>query len=177
MNETDTRAELIEPQLKASGWGIGEARIQREYYINAGEIKAGGIRDKQLKADYVLTYRNRKLAVIEAKSDELEVGEGVAQAKSYATKLKLDFTYAANGREIYEIVLKTGIENEQLVSRFPTPDELWERTFGEVNEWQARFNAVPFENVYADAQQRYYQEIAVNRVMEAIADNMNRPGF
>ena len=174
MNETDTRAELIEPQLKASGWGVGEARIQREYYINAGEIKAGGIRDKQLKADYVLTYRNRKLAVIEAKSNALEVGEGVAQAKSYATKLKLDYTYAANGREIYEIVLKVGFENEHIVSRFPTPDELWERTFGEVNEWQARFNAVPFENVYADSQQRYYQEIAVNRVMEAIAGNKNR---
>jgi len=174
MNETDTRAELIEPQLKASGWGIGEARILREYYINAGEIKVGGIRDKQLKADFVLVYQNRKLAVIEAKSDELEVGEGVAQAKSYATKLRLDYTYAANGREIYEIVLKAGFENEQLIRRFPTPDELWERTFGEVNEWQAKFNAVPFENVYADSQQRYYQEIAVNRVMEAIADNKNR---
>ena len=84
MNEADTREELIFPQLKASGWGVGEARILREYYINAGEIKAGGIRDKQLKADYVLVYKNRKLAVIEAKSDELEVGEGVAQAKSYA---------------------------------------------------------------------------------------------
>eukprot|EP01041_Mallomonas_annulata_P012159 gene12159-25514_t len=174
MNEADTRAQLIDKKLVASGWEIGEARILREYYINAGEIKVGGIRDKKLKADYVLVYKNRKLAIIEAKSDELEVGEGVAQAKSYATKLKLDYTYAANGREIYEIVLKTGIENEQLVSRFPTPDELWERTFGEVNEWQARFNAVPFENVYADAQQRYYQEIAVNRVMEAIAGNKNR---
>jgi len=174
MNEADTREELIFPQLKASGWGIGEARILREYYINAGEIKAGGIRDKQLKADYVLVYKNRKLAVIEAKNNELEVSEGVAQAKSYATKLKLDYTYAANGREIYEIVLKAGFENEDLVSRFPTPDELWERTFGEVNEWQARFNAVPFENVYADSQQRYYQEIAVNRVMEAIAGNKDR---
>jgi type I restriction enzyme R subunit len=174
MNETDTRAELIEPQLKASGWGIGEARILREYFINAGEIKVGGIRDKQLKADFVLVYKNRKLAVIEAKSDELEVGEGVAQAKSYASKLKLDYTYATNGREIYEIALKTGFENEQLVSRFPTPDELWQRTFGEVNEWQAKFNAVPFENVYTDSQQRYYQEIAVNKVMEAIAGNKNR---
>ena len=100
MNETDTRAELIDPQLKEAGWGIGEARVQREYYINAGEIKVGGIRASKLKADYVLSYRNRKLAVVEAKSDELEVGEGVAQAKSYADKLKLAYTYAANGREI-----------------------------------------------------------------------------
>ena len=174
MNETDTRAELIDPQLKEAGWGIGEARIQREYYINAGEIKVGGIRASKLKADYVLSYRNRKLAVVEAKSDELEVGEGVAQAKCYADKLKLAYTYSANGREIYEIVLKAGHESEGLVSKFPTPDELWDRTFGEVNEWKAKFNAIPFENVFNEPHQRYYQEIAVNRVTDAIADGKNR---
>jgi len=174
MNETDTRAELIDPQLKEAGWGIGEARIQREYFINAGEIKVGGIRASKLKADYVLSYRNRKLAVVEAKSDELEVGEGVAQAKSYADKLKLAYTYAANGREIYEIVLKAGHESEGLVSKFPTPDELWDRTFGEINEWKAKFNAIPFENVFNEPHQRYYQEIAVNRVTDAIADGKSR---
>jgi type I restriction enzyme R subunit len=174
MNETDTRAELIDPQLKEAGWGIGEARIQREYYINAGEIKVGGIRASKLKADYVLSYRNRKLAVVEAKSDELEVGEGVAQAKSYADKLKLAYTYSANGREIYEIVLKAGHESERLVSKFPTPDELWDRTFGEINEWKAKFNAIPFENVFNEPHQRYYQEIAVNRVSDAIADGKSR---
>ena len=174
MNETDTRAELIDPQLKEAGWGIGEARVQREYYINAGEIKVGGIRASKLKADYVLSYRNRKLAVVEAKSDELEVGEGVAQAKSYADKLKLAYTYSANGREIYEIVLKAGHESEGLVSKFPTPDELWDRTFGEINEWKAKFNAIPFENVFNEPHQRYYQEIAVNRVTDAIADGKNR---
>jgi len=174
MNETDTRAELIDPQLREAGWGIGEARIQREYFINAGEIKVGGIRAGKLKADYVLSYRNRKLAVVEAKSDELEVGEGVAQAKSYADKLKLAYTYSANGREIYEIVLKAGHESEGLVSRFPTPDELWDRTFGEINEWKAKFNAIPFENVFNEPHQRYYQEIAVNRVTDAIADGKSR---
>lgn len=174
MNETDTRAELIDPQLKEAGWGIGDARIQREYYINDGEIKVGGIRASKLKADYVLSYRNRKLAVVEAKSDELEVGEGVAQAKSYADKLKLAYTYSANGREIYEIVLKAGHESEGLVSKFPTPDELWDRTFGEINEWKAKFNAIPFENVFNEPHQRYYQEIAVNRVTDAIADGKNR---
>jgi len=174
MNEADTREELIFPQLKASGWGIGEARILREYYINAGEIKVGGIRAGKLKADYVLSYRNRKLAVVEAKSDELEVGEGVAQAKSYADKLKLAYTYSANGREIYEIVLKAGHESEGLISKFPTPDELWDRTFGEINEWKAKFNAIPFENIFNEPHQRYYQEIAVNRVTDAIADGKNR---
>ncbi len=82
MNEADTRAELIDPQLKAAGWGELEgSQIQREYSINSGEIRPGGIRAGQLKADYLLSYKNRKLAVVEAKSDELALGEGVAQAK------------------------------------------------------------------------------------------------
>jgi type I restriction enzyme R subunit len=139
MNEADTRAELIDPQLKLAGWGeIAESRVQREYNINAGEIRAGGIRSSQMKADYVLIYKNRKLAVIEAKRNELEVGEGVAQAKQYAAKLELAYTYAANGKEIYEICLATGTEG--LVSGFPTPDELWNKVFGDSNEWHAKFN-------------------------------------
>ena len=175
MNEADTRAELIDPQLKLSGWGdVAESRIQREYNINAGEIRAGGIRAGKMKADYVLIYKNRKLAVIEAKSNEQVVGEGVAQAKQYATKLNLTYTYSANGKEIYEICLAKGGEKEGLISQFPTPDELWNKVFGNTNEWEAKFNAIPFENVYSDSQQRYYQEIAVNKVMDAIAHNKQR---
>lgn len=173
MNEADTRAELIDPQLKQAGWGgVAESRVQREYNINAGEIRAGGIRTGQMKADYILVYKNIKLAVIEAKSDEQEVGEGVAQAKLYASKLELSYTYATNGREIYEICLATGAE--RLVTEFPSPDDLWNRTFGDSNEWQAKFNAVPFEDVNGTKQARYYQEIAVNRVMEAVANNKQR---
>ena len=173
MNEADTRAELIDPQLKLAGWGdVAESRVQREYNINAGEIRAGGIRSGQMKADYVLVYKNRKLAVIEAKSNELEVGEGVAQAKLYATKLELAYTYAANGKEIYEICLTTG--KESVISRFPTPEELWGKTFGESNEWQAKFNAVPFEGVNGTKQPRYYQELAVNHAVAAIAGECPR---
>lgn len=175
MNEADTRAELIDPLLKFAGWGdVADSRIQREYNINAGEIRAGGIRSGQMKADYVLIYKNRKLAVIEAKSNELVVGEGVAQAKQYASKLELTYTYSTNGKEIYEICLAKGKEKEGLVTQFPTPDELWNKVFGDSNEWEAKFNAVPFENVYSDSQQRYYQEIAVNKVMDAIAHNKQR---
>lgn len=173
MNEADTRAELIDPKLKQAGWGdVAESRVQREYNINAGEIRSGGIRTGQMKADYVLAYKNRKLAVVEAKSIEVEVGEGVAQAKLYATKLELAYTYSTNGKEIYEICLTTG--EEKLVDSFPTPDELWKRTFGEANEWQSKFNAVPFEDVNGTKQARYYQEIAVNRVIEAVANNKQR---
>ena len=103
MNEADTRAELIDKQLQAAGWVTSAetgVRVRREYYINAGEIRAGGVRTGQLKADYVLEYQNIKLAVVEAKSDELEVTEGVAQAKLHAQKLRLQASFAANGREI-----------------------------------------------------------------------------
>jgi type I restriction enzyme R subunit len=173
VNEADTRAELIDPKLKQAGWGdVAESRVQREYNINAGEIRSGGIRTGQMKADYVLAYKNRKLAVVEAKSVEVEVGEGVAQAKLYATKLELAYTYATNGKEIYEICLTTG--EEKLIDSFPTPDELWHRIFGDANEWQAKFNAVPFEDVNGTKQARYYQEIAVNRVMECVANNKQR---
>ncbi|NDD67284.1 DEAD/DEAH box helicase [bacterium] len=173
MNEADTRAELIDPKLKQAGWGVVPAsRVQREYPINAGEIRSGGIRAGQMKADYVLVYQNRKLAVVEAKSVDVEVGEGVAQAKRYASKLALAYTYATNGKEIYEICLTTG--EERLVDSFPTPDELWHHTFGDANEWQSKFNAVPFEDVNGTKQARYYQEIAVNRVMEAVANHKQR---
>ncbi len=172
MNEADTRAELIDPQLKAAGWGVVEgSRIQREYYINAGEIRAGGIRAKKLKADYILIYKNRKLAVVEAKSNELEVGEGVGQAKRYAQKLQLETTYAANGKVIYEICLKTGKEGE--VSAFPSPDDLWNKTFAETNEWRDKFDTIPLD-IGSKKQARYYQEIAVNKATEAIANNKNR---
>ncbi len=173
MNEADTRAELIDPKLKQAGWGdVAESRVQREYNINAGEIRSGGIRTGQMKADDVLAYKNRKLAVVEAKSVDVEVGEGVAQAKLYAAKLELAYTYSTNGKEIYEICLSTG--EEKLIDSFPTPDELWHRTFGDANEWQAKFNAVPFEDINGTKQARYYQEIAVNRVMEAVANNKQR---
>ncbi len=97
MNEAETRAELIDPKLKACGWGVVEgSRILREYNITAGKIQAGGGRSKKIIADYILVYKGVKLAVVEAKSDELEVGEGVAQAKQYAEKLKLETTYSSN---------------------------------------------------------------------------------
>lgn len=173
MNEADTRALLIDVQLAAAGWGlVAESRVQREYAITAGEIRAGGIRAGKLKADYILSYKNRKLAVIEAKSDEQEVGEGVAQAKLYAQKLELGTSFAANGKSIYQICLQTG--KEGIVSSFPTPQDLWNKTFGDRNEWLEKFNDVPFENIYADKQQRYYQEIAINKTMESIANGKQR---
>ena len=182
MNEAETRAELIDPKLKACGWGVVEgSKVLREYPITAGKIQTGGIRGKRDIADYVLVYKGIKLAVVEAKSDALEVGEGVMQAKKYAEKLKLETTYSTNGKAIYQICMKTGVEG--LVSEFLSPDALWEKTFtstdrhsesDSVEEWREKFAQVPFEDKSGTWQLRYYQEIAVQRVVEAIAHQKQR---
>ena len=177
MNEAETRAEHIDPALAAAGWGVvTESRIRREFSIAPGRIEGRGKRGKALTADYVLEYRGIKLAVIEAKSWNEEVTEGVAQAKNYANKLAIRFAYSTNGKGIYAIDTKTGKESEQL--KYPTPDELWTKTFAEENAkekiWRDRFAAVQFSDKSGSWAIRFYQELAVNRVLEAIAANKNR---
>ena len=173
MNEAETRAELIDPHLKACGWGVvDDSKILREYHITAGQIKTGGIRGKKLTADYVLVYKGIKLAVVEAKSDQLAVSEGVAQAKLYAERLDLQTTYATNGNEIYSICMETG--KEGLVANYLTPEELWNKTFAVQNEWRDKFATIPFEDKSGTWQLRYYQEIAVKNALEAISNERNR---
>ena len=173
MNEAETRAELIDPKLKACGWGVVEgSRILREYNITDGKIQTGGGRAKKLTADYVLVYKGLKLAVVEAKSDILEVGEGVAQAKQYAEKLHLETTYSTNGKEIYSICMKTGVEG--IVENYLSPEELWNKTFAVQNEWREKFSAVPFEDKSGSWQLRYYQELAVKNTLEAVANKQKR---
>ncbi|MBY5950028.1 DEAD/DEAH box helicase family protein [Algoriphagus marincola] len=173
MNEAETRAELIDPKLKACGWGVVEgSKVLREYHITEGKIQSGGGRSRKIIADYILVHKGIKLAVIEAKSDELEVGEGVMQAKQYAEKLQLETTYSTNGKAIYQICMKTG--EEGLVAEFLSPAELWNKTFAEQNEWREKFANVPFEDKSGTWQLRYYQEIAVQRAVEAIAKGKER---
>jgi type I restriction enzyme R subunit len=170
MNESETRAELIDPKLKACGWGVVEdSKILREYNITAGKIQTGGGRSKKLTADYVLVYKGIKLAIVEAKSADLEVGEGVAQAKQYADKLQLQTAYSTNGKEIYSICLKTG--KEGIVSNYLTPDELWNKTFSEQNEWRDKFASIPEDGHFG---KRFYQEIAINNALEAVAQGKQR---
>jgi type I restriction enzyme R subunit len=173
MNEAETRAEHIDPALAAAGWGVVEgSRIRREYPITLGRLEGNGRRGKALTADYVLVYRNTKLAVIEAKAWGEMLTEGVGQAKNYAGKLAIRITYATNGQGIYGIDMQTGKEGQ--VSGYPTPDELWTMTFAESNEWRDRFAAVAYEDKGGSHPSRYYQDIAVERVMEAIAKNQQR---
>ena len=173
MNEAETRAEQIDPALKAAGWGVVEgSRVSREFPITKGRLEGLGRRGKSLSADYVLIYRNHKLAVIEAKAWDEAVSEGVAQAKNYAQKLAIRFTYSTNGQGIYAIDMETGKECE--LASYPTPEELWALTFEKANAWRDRFAAVAFEDKGGSHPSRYYQDIAVERVMDSVSKNTKR---
>ena len=173
MNEAETRAEHIDPALKAAGWGVVEgSRVSREFPITKGRLEGLGRRGKSLSADYVLIYRNHKLAVIEAKAWDEAVSEGVAQAKNYAQKLAIRFTYSTNGQGIYAIDMETGKEGE--LASYPTPEELWALTFEKANAWRDRFAAVAFEDKGGSHPSRYYQDIAVERVMDSVSKNTKR---
>lgn len=171
MNESDTRLHKIDPKLKAAGWGVTEgSRITTEYTFTRGKISRTQ-KGKPKRADYVLIYKGVKLAIVEAKSDELSYAEGVYQAKEYADMLGIRYTYATNGNEIYEMDRQT--YDERLVTAYPSPDELWQRVYGQTDALRDTLNTIPY---YSDGvkQPRYYQELAVRRVLEGIAKGEKR---
>jgi type I restriction enzyme R subunit len=173
MNEAETRAEHVDPALKAAGWGVVEgSKILREYCIAPGRIEGHGRRAKPSVADYVLVHRNHKLAVIEAKAWNKPLTEGVGQAKDYSGKMAVRFAYSTNGQGIYGIDMGTGQEGE--TASYPTPDELWNRTFAEANEWRDRFAEIPFEDKGGTLGDRYFRDIAIERVLEAVAEEKQR---
>lgn len=170
MNESETRAEYIDPKLRESGWGEVEgSKVLREFRITDGKIQTGGTRGKPEIIDYVLQYKNRKIGTIEAKSIDFSVTEGKEQAVSAAKKLQINYAFSSNGKEIYQVDMKTG--DEKVIEKFPTPEELWNRTFSDWNEWKEKFANVPNECEYG---KRYYQENAINNVLNAVAEEKNR---
>ena len=173
MNEAETRAELIDPALRDLGWLTEDnIKVSREFKINNGRILAGGRNADPKIADYLLTVNDQDLAVIEAKSNEKPLSEGVAQAKKYAQLLQTRFTYSTNGKEILQIDMKTG--KEEKIHNYPTPERLWDMVHGNINDWETKFNEVPFETYSGTKQMRYYQKNAVNNVLKAIANGDQR---
>ena len=169
MNEAETRAELIDPALQEAGWGVvADSRVRRET-ICPGRIEGAGRRGKPEIADYVLTFRNHKLGVIEAKPRDAPDTEGVGQAKAYAEKLQARFAYSTNGRRIYQIDMETG--KESYVDRYPSPDELWAKVFERPNLWRDRFATIPFEERGGTWESRYYQHNAIEHALETIASS------
>lgn len=172
MNEADTRAELIDPAIKAAGWSVVEqSRVGREV-ITLGRLQGAGKRSKQDVADYVLYYKDHKLGVVEAKARDKADTEGVQQAKRYAAMLQARYAYSTNGLKLYQIDMLTG--EEKYVDRYPTPQELWDLTFGDANLWRERFGDVPFEDGGGKWQPRYYQHNAISKTLEAIAHGKDR---
>ncbi|MBO7127935.1 DEAD/DEAH box helicase family protein [bacterium] len=173
MNESDTRRKKIDPKLKEALWEVTpDSAIYTEqsaYEIAPGRI--GHTERNPKKIDYLLVYKGIKIAIVEAKKDELDVSEGVPQAKEYAERMNIRFTYSCNGDKIWAIDMQTG--KEGFVEAFPTPQELWDRLYPENNPLRDKLNAVPF-NRDGGKSPRYYQEIAVNNVMDAISRKQDR---
>jgi type I restriction enzyme, R subunit len=136
-----------------------------------GRLEGFGRRAQPLKADYVLIYRNTKIGIIEAKAWHLGLTEGVGQAKNYAEKMAIRYTYSSNGQGVYGIDMATGKEGE---TSFPTPDELWEMTFAKANAWRDRFAKIATPDKSGSWTIRFYQDISVTRVLEAIAAGRDR---
>lgn len=181
MNEAQTKHDLIEPALRAAGWGVVEgSRLRLEFPITKGRLIGQGRRAKPLYADYVLEYKNRRIGVIEAKKRDDYYTQGLGQAKDYAERLKIRFTYCTNGLQIRSVDMQRGVEGDVLI--FPSPDELWEMTYPtpvdtdklEIAHWQQRLFAVPFEDRGGTWQPRYYQQNAIAKVLEAIAEKQDR---
>lgn len=184
MDESTTRRKKIDPKLYAAGWEqVPESEIlneQRAYLIAPGRVERLKARHPK-KVDYILEYHGIKLAIIEAKSDTNDVTAGVKQAKEYAEMLQIRYTYSTNGDEIYFIDMGVQDKNgnyikpsvEHLVDKYPTPQELWQMTFPDANEWRDKFNLQPF-NRDGEREPRYYQVNAINNVLNAIANEQNR---
>ena len=172
MNEAETRAELIDPALKAAGWGVVEGSRVRREVLAPGRLLGNGRRAKSLKCDYVLTYRGKKLAAMEAKRRDLGDTDGVGQAKDYAQRLRTRFAFSTNGLGIYRIDMATGAEGH--VDAYPSPNELWQATYPEKNVWRDRFGAVPFEDKGGQWELRYYQHNAIEAALEAIQAGQRR---
>ena len=180
MNEAQTELILIDPALKKAGWGVvAGSHIKKQYPISQGRLQGiGGKRSTPLKADYILQYKNRNIAVIEGKSDKKEYTEGVGQAKNYAQRLHIRYSYSTNGIKIYEIDMDKGAEND--ISKFPTPDELWNKTFADIkterddeNDWKEKMHAIPLAS-QGYWKPRYYQDNAITKVIDAIAQGRDR---
>ncbi len=171
ITEADTCREFVTPRLVEAGWGTAPHAIgEQRTFTNGRIIVAGGKvrRGKQKRADYLLYHRrDYPLAVVEAKEIGLPAESGVQQAREYAEILGLKFAYATNGHRIIEIDYTTGTERE--VDRYATPDELFARLSAATHLPQdaAAHVLEPF-NLISGKVPRYYQQIAINRVIEAI---------
>lgn len=180
MNEAETRIENIDPLLKESGWSDSNnpdaPSFVREYYFTAGKISGKRIRGKAKRADYLLYYRQPQfpIAVVEAKADYKLPSDGLQQAKTYAEMLGLNFAYSTNGELFVEFDFITGLESK--LYNMPQPSELWQRLKtdeGFTSQEKEDLILSPFD-LTGGKTPRYYQQIAINKVISAIVKEQKR---
>lgn len=176
-NEADTCRKLVLPKLVEAGWDNEPHRINEQVTFTDGRIVLAGNKVKrrpQKRADYLLRYtRDYLIAVVEAKPDYLSAGDGLQQAKEYAEILGLKFAYATNGIEIIEFDYLTG--QERLLQQFPTPSGLWQRLQQEqdITSDDSQRLLTPYYH-HSGKSPRYYQEIAINRVVQSVVQGKKR---
>ena len=167
MSEQDTRRQLIDPKLREAGWEVVEgSQITAERYFTNGRLTQSG-RQAKSRYDYVLIYKNVKLAVVEAKKAGMSYGDAVGQVKDYNEQLKLPFAYATDGNEIRQMHYVGDACHETDVDSFLSPEEMYQLAFAENSEVEDALGQIPF-NKSGGKEPRYYQELAVNKAISAL---------
>lgn len=183
LSERDICTKYITPALVKSGWDV-HTQVREEVQITNGRIRVRGqhhTRDKAKRADYVLFYKSSiPIAVIEAKDNTHTVGDGMQQAIDYGTMLDVPFVYSSNGDGFLEhdVSAESGaVERSIALNAFPSPEELWERTKGihkiESPEHEEIVTSPGFREP-GGKEPRYYQQVAINRTIDAIARGQDR---
>ncbi len=168
-SEADTRANYIDPALRAADWQ--PSNIFREHYFTDGRKMAGGVRGRRCFVDYLLHKDNRYLAVVEAKKESEHPTKGLQQAIDYANKLCVRFVYSSNGKQTYEFDLETG--KGDYIEFYPTPTELEKRYTGETTDLSQELRNIPF-HLEGAMQPRYYQELAVHAATDSVGQGKSR---
>lgn len=179
MNEEEVKLNYITPAIENAGWT--KKQIRMEYSIDAGKIVVRSNIAKRLprkKADYILFYKdNLPLAVVEAKDNNHNIGDGMFQAQEYAKKLDIRFVFTSNGDGFLFYDMKTGEQKQLSLDAFPSPQTLFDKQFKEEIDKSSDLKKI-LETPYYFGEEsyspRYYQRIAINRTVEAIAKGENR---
>ena len=181
INEENTKLRYITPALQRAGWDLDHISCE-DYFFTDGKIAIANGRGSRVnqgnKTDYQLCWpdANQPLAVVEAKDYQKTVGHGLQQAIEYAMILDVDFAYSSNGKAFMEHDMTTGKEREIPLEEFPSPKDLWRRHCSArgLTAAQAEKIVEPYYYSYESITPRYYQRIAINRVMEAVAKGQRR---
>jgi len=179
LSEEDIKARYITPAITNAGWDI-KKQVRLEYAFTAGRIILRGsitARGKQKRADYLLSYKNNfPLAIVEAKDNNHSVGAGLQQAVEYAKALDVPFVYASNGDGFVEQNLITGEVKNLTLEEFPSPDSLYQRykIVQGINEAEEQVMLEPYYFIPDYKTPRYYQRVAINRAVDAVAKGRDR---